>query len=35
MSWPVARYAAQAMWCQALDGREPDAELVDVVLNAD
>lgn len=32
MKWPVGRFAAQAMWCQALGGREPDADLVEVVL---
>ncbi|MFI7672148.1 CHAT domain-containing protein [Actinophytocola sp. NPDC049390] len=32
MSWPAGRYAAQAMWCQALGGSEPDTDLVDGAL---
>lgn len=32
MNWPVGRFAAQAMWCQVLDGRAPEADLIDVVL---
>ncbi|MBB5858148.1 CHAT domain-containing protein [Amycolatopsis umgeniensis] len=28
MTWPVGRYAAQTMWCQALNGRDPDDDLI-------
>ncbi|HEY0695235.1 MAG TPA: CHAT domain-containing protein [Kribbella sp.] len=32
-AWPVGLFAAQTMWCQAIDGREPDADLVEFVLS--
>ncbi|RKN38967.1 CHAT domain-containing protein [Streptomyces hoynatensis] len=27
-AWQVGRFAAQALWCQAIGGREPDADLI-------
>ncbi|MGH8917324.1 MAG: CHAT domain-containing protein, partial [Actinomycetes bacterium] len=27
-TWSVGRFAAQAMWCQAIGGREPDTDLI-------
>src|SRR5205823_2508098 len=34
-AWPIGLFAAQTMWCQAIDGREPDADLVEFVLSDD
>lgn len=34
-NWPVGRFAAQVVWCQAMGGREPDTDLIGPAMGQD